>query len=264
MATPRPLNHVSGRGFPGADRPLRLRGQHRAVALVGQGRVATGATRMTTRSSPTRRTRSRRTTRRCRWTGSSRHCRSTGSSSPTRSTGSTHATRGTTSNAFVAPREPPQAGASPRPLYVDAGVRPGQLRPLPDLPQWTGTTPASMRLRRGRPAPYDELFAVPTATVDSALRVTFLGVSTLHVTDGVTSLLTDGSFSRPGTAPSRRLAHRAQRRPHRRRAPQRADRPARRSPGRPHDGSCSSTGTTSSGLSTSRCWRFLTPATTWT
>ena len=26
------------------------------------------------------------------------------------------------------------------PLYVDAGVRPGQLRPLPDLPQWTGTT----------------------------------------------------------------------------------------------------------------------------
>ena len=59
------------------------------------------------------------------------------------------------------------------------------------------------------------------------------------------------------------LAHRAQRRPHRRRAPQRADRPARRSPGRPHDGSCSSTGTTSSGLSTSRCWRFLTP-TTWT
>lgn len=57
-----------------------------------------------------------------------------------------------------------------------------------------------MRLRRGRPdlAPYDELFAVPTAKPDSALRITFLGVSTLHVTDGVTGLLTDGFFSRPG------------------------------------------------------------------
>ena len=59
-----------------------------------------------------------------------------------------------------------------------------------------------MRLRRGRPdlAVYDELFAVHTATANSALRVTFLGVSTLHVTDGVTSLLTDGFFSRPGLA----------------------------------------------------------------
>ena len=59
-----------------------------------------------------------------------------------------------------------------------------------------------MRLRRGRPdlAPYDELFAVPTATAKSAIRVTFLGVSTLHVTDGVTSLLTDGFFSRPRLA----------------------------------------------------------------
>jgi L-ascorbate metabolism protein UlaG (beta-lactamase superfamily) len=57
-----------------------------------------------------------------------------------------------------------------------------------------------MRLRRGRPdlAPYDALFSVPTARAGSTLRVTFLGVSTLHVTDGVTSLLTDGYFSRLG------------------------------------------------------------------
>jgi L-ascorbate metabolism protein UlaG (beta-lactamase superfamily) len=56
-----------------------------------------------------------------------------------------------------------------------------------------------MRLKLGRPdlARYSDLLRVPAAAPGSTLSVTFLGVSTLHVTDGVTSLLTDGYFSRP-------------------------------------------------------------------
>ncbi|KQY57501.1 MULTISPECIES: MBL fold metallo-hydrolase [unclassified Nocardioides] len=54
-----------------------------------------------------------------------------------------------------------------------------------------------MRLRFGRPdlAQYADRFDVPAA--DSDLSVTFLGVATLLVSDGETSLMTDGFFSRP-------------------------------------------------------------------
>ncbi|MBP7972856.1 MAG: MBL fold metallo-hydrolase [Candidatus Nanopelagicales bacterium] len=52
-----------------------------------------------------------------------------------------------------------------------------------------------------RPAlPTDSsLYATPlTAPSPSGISVTFLGVATLLITDGVTSLLTDGFFTRPG------------------------------------------------------------------
>lgn len=55
-----------------------------------------------------------------------------------------------------------------------------------------------MRLRPGRPdiSQYAHRFDVPAATGQES--VTFLGVATLLVTDGETSLMTDGFFSRPG------------------------------------------------------------------
>ena len=60
-----------------------------------------------------------------------------------------------------------------------------------------------MRLKPGRPDlnRWADLVDVPGARPASpgvALRVAWLGVSTLHVTDGTSSLLTDGFFSRPG------------------------------------------------------------------
>lgn len=56
-----------------------------------------------------------------------------------------------------------------------------------------------MRLKTGRPdlRQYAELFSVPTARPHAELSVTFLGVSSLLVTDGTSSLMTDGFFSRP-------------------------------------------------------------------
>jgi L-ascorbate metabolism protein UlaG (beta-lactamase superfamily) len=56
-----------------------------------------------------------------------------------------------------------------------------------------------MRLRLGRPeiSDYADRFDVPLATSGSPVSVTFLGVSTLLIDDGATSLLTDGFFSRP-------------------------------------------------------------------
>src|SRR5687768_17020487 len=59
-----------------------------------------------------------------------------------------------------------------------------------------------MRLRLGRPdiSEYENRFDVPAATSESSVSVTFLGVATLLIDDGDTSLLTDGFFSRPGLA----------------------------------------------------------------
>lgn len=56
-----------------------------------------------------------------------------------------------------------------------------------------------MRLKLGRPdlKQYSELFNVPTATADSDVTLTWLGVSTLLVSDGTHAFLTDGFFSRP-------------------------------------------------------------------
>ncbi|WP_059016608.1 MBL fold metallo-hydrolase [Mycobacterium sp. M26] len=56
-----------------------------------------------------------------------------------------------------------------------------------------------MRLKLGRPdlSRYQDLFDVPVAEPDSALSITWLGVSTLLVDDGTTAILTDGFFSRP-------------------------------------------------------------------
>lgn len=57
-----------------------------------------------------------------------------------------------------------------------------------------------MRLSSGRPAlsRYASRFDVPTATVDSAVTVTWAGVTTLLIEGGDSALLTDGFFSRPG------------------------------------------------------------------
>ncbi|MGW4480444.1 MBL fold metallo-hydrolase [Rhodococcus triatomae] len=57
-----------------------------------------------------------------------------------------------------------------------------------------------MRLRLGRPdiATYRDRFDVPAAGV--GLAVTFLGVSTLLIEDGVSAIMTDGYFSRPSLA----------------------------------------------------------------
>lgn len=57
-----------------------------------------------------------------------------------------------------------------------------------------------MRLRLGRPdiATYADLFDLPVAEGD--LSITFLGVATLLISDGQTSLMTDGFFSRPSLA----------------------------------------------------------------
>ena len=60
----------------------------------------------------------------------------------------------------------------------------------------------AVRLRAGRPDidAYADRFAVPAATPGSPLKVTFLGVSTLLVSDGESAVLTDGFFSRPSLA----------------------------------------------------------------
>lgn len=57
-----------------------------------------------------------------------------------------------------------------------------------------------MRARLGRPdlSDHRDRFAVPEALHDSAVSVTFLGVSTLLFRAGDDALLTDGYFSRPG------------------------------------------------------------------
>lgn len=56
-----------------------------------------------------------------------------------------------------------------------------------------------MRLRLGRPdiARYRDRFDIPAAQHDSAVTITWLGVSTLLVDDGKSAILTDGFFSRP-------------------------------------------------------------------
>jgi L-ascorbate metabolism protein UlaG (beta-lactamase superfamily) len=60
----------------------------------------------------------------------------------------------------------------------------------------------AVRLKPGRPDidDYADRFAVPAATPESPLSVTFLGVATLLVSDGESAVLTDGYFSRPGLA----------------------------------------------------------------
>ncbi|BBZ64135.1 MBL fold metallo-hydrolase [Mycolicibacterium monacense] len=59
-----------------------------------------------------------------------------------------------------------------------------------------------MRLRPGRPELQDHVqrFDVPAATPDSALTVTWAGVTTLLIDDGSSALMTDGFFSRPSLA----------------------------------------------------------------
>ena len=56
-----------------------------------------------------------------------------------------------------------------------------------------------MRLKLGRPdiSRYQDRFDVPVAQPDSAVTVSWLGVSTLLVDDGASAVLTDGFFSRP-------------------------------------------------------------------
>ncbi|MDP3890899.1 MBL fold metallo-hydrolase [Nocardioides sp.] len=56
-----------------------------------------------------------------------------------------------------------------------------------------------MRLRLGRPdlGEYADRFDVPEAHPDSPLTVTFLGVATILLDDGVSAIMTDGFFSRP-------------------------------------------------------------------
>lgn len=59
-----------------------------------------------------------------------------------------------------------------------------------------------MRLRPGRPdiELYAHRFSVPVAESSAPLTVTWLGVSTLLLDDGASTLLTDGYFSRPSLA----------------------------------------------------------------
>jgi L-ascorbate metabolism protein UlaG (beta-lactamase superfamily) len=59
-----------------------------------------------------------------------------------------------------------------------------------------------MRLRPGRPdiGRYAHRFSVPEAESSAPLSVTWLGVSTLLLDDGSSTLLTDGYFSRPSLA----------------------------------------------------------------
>ncbi len=57
-----------------------------------------------------------------------------------------------------------------------------------------------MRLKWGRPdiERYRDRFDLPEAASDAPVTVSWMGVSTLLVSDGDTGLLTDGFFSRPG------------------------------------------------------------------
>jgi len=57
-----------------------------------------------------------------------------------------------------------------------------------------------MRLKLGRPdlAAYRGFCDVPAASGDAELSVTWAGVTTLLIDDGVSAVLTDGFFSRPG------------------------------------------------------------------
>jgi L-ascorbate metabolism protein UlaG (beta-lactamase superfamily) len=59
-----------------------------------------------------------------------------------------------------------------------------------------------MRLRLGRPdiGRYSHRFTVPVAESGAPLTVTWLGVSTLLLDDGSSTLMTDGYFSRPSLA----------------------------------------------------------------
>jgi L-ascorbate metabolism protein UlaG (beta-lactamase superfamily) len=59
-----------------------------------------------------------------------------------------------------------------------------------------------MRLRAGRPdvGRYAHRFTVPAAETGAPLTVTWLGVSTLLLDDGSSTLMTDGYFSRPSLA----------------------------------------------------------------
>jgi L-ascorbate metabolism protein UlaG (beta-lactamase superfamily) len=59
-----------------------------------------------------------------------------------------------------------------------------------------------MRLRAGRPdiGRYAHRFTVPAAESGAPLTVTWLGVSTLLLDDGSSTLMTDGYFSRPSLA----------------------------------------------------------------
>jgi L-ascorbate metabolism protein UlaG (beta-lactamase superfamily) len=56
-----------------------------------------------------------------------------------------------------------------------------------------------VRIRTGRPeiSRHAAKFAVPAASAESPLTVTWMGVSTLLVDDGTSALLSDGYFSRP-------------------------------------------------------------------
>lgn len=57
-----------------------------------------------------------------------------------------------------------------------------------------------MRLKLGRPdiARYREYFDAPEAADGTTVGVTWMGVSTLLLSDGTSAILTDGFFSRPG------------------------------------------------------------------
>ncbi len=57
-----------------------------------------------------------------------------------------------------------------------------------------------MRLKPGRPdlADYARFFDAPPATTDSAVRVTWAGVTTLLIDDGTSAVLTDGCLARLG------------------------------------------------------------------
>ena len=59
-----------------------------------------------------------------------------------------------------------------------------------------------MRLRPGRPdiERYSHRFSVPVAESGAPLTATWLGVATLLLDDGASTLMTDGFFSRPGLA----------------------------------------------------------------
>lgn len=56
-----------------------------------------------------------------------------------------------------------------------------------------------MRLKLGRPdlTAYERYFDAPPATAGAPVTVTWAGVTTLHIDDGESAILTDGFFSRP-------------------------------------------------------------------